>query len=138
MKKVILILFILLGCTGCFDYTELNDMALVSGISIDYDQNQFNVSFEILNTQNKENVETDEKVFFAYGSGASISEAFSNTSLEIADFPYMAHLKTIVISEEVAKYHVEEIIDFLIRDNHIRNIFYLTIAKNGIPIKTIL
>ncbi len=130
MKKwLCLISFVLLFCTGCFDYTELNDMAIVSGISIDYEMDHYDVSFEILNTQNKENNDTSEKVLFSYGSGKSISEAFSNASLEIAHLPYMAHLKTIIISEEVAKKHIEEIIDFLIRDNHIRNIFYLTIAK---------
>ncbi len=131
MKKwFILLSFILIFGTGCFDYTELNDMAIISGISIDYEENLYKVAFEILNTQNKENVETNEKVFLANGSGSSISEAFSNAALEIADLPYMAHLKTIIISEDVAKEHVEEIIDFLIRDNHIRNIFYLTIAKD--------
>ena len=132
MKKFILLLFfVLFFCSGCFDYTELNDMAIVSGISIDYEDDQFQVAFEILNTSNKEDSQGTSKVYFTKGIGSSISEAFSDASLEIAKLPYMAHLKTIVINEEVAKEHVEEIIDFLIRDNHIRNIFYLTIAKDS-------
>ncbi len=130
-RKWIILSFLILFCSGCYDYTEINDMSIVSGISIDYEKDKYNVAFEILNTQNKENQETDEKVYAAFGSGSSLSEAFSNTSLELANFPYMAHLKTIIISEEVARYHVEDIIDFLIRDNHIRNIFYLTVAKGG-------
>ena len=131
MKKLLILgIFILTLGTGCFDYTELNEMAIVSGISVDYEEDKFNVAFEILNTTNKDDSKDSSKVYLTKGVGSSLSEAFADASLEIANSPYLAHLKTLVISEEVAKEHVEEIIDFLIRDNHIRNIFYLAIAKD--------
>ncbi len=131
MKKTILLFIsILFFTSGCYDYTELNDMAIVSGISIDYQENTFQVAFEILNTANKEENPDAEKVYLVKGSGSSLAEAFSDASLEIAKIPYLAHLKTIIMNEEVARNHVEEMIDFLLRDNHIRNIFYLTIAKD--------
>lgn len=121
---------LLLLVSGCYDYTELNDMAIVSGISIDYEQNSFHVAFEILNTVNKDEDPNAAKVYLTEGNGTSISEAFADASLEIAKVPYLAHLKTLVIGETVAKNHTKEIIDFLIRDNHIRNIFYLVVAKD--------
>ncbi len=131
MKKfIILILFVLTLSTGCYDYTEINDMAIVSGISVDYEEDKFQVAFEILNTINKEDSAQMAKVYVVKGEGSSLSEAFSSASLEIDKMPYLAHLKTLVINEEVAKEHVEEIIDFLLRDNHIRNVFYLAIAKD--------
>lgn len=131
MKKYILLLIALLFfITGCYDYTELNDMAIVSGISIDYESNAFHVAFEILNTVNKDDNPDAPKVYLTEGDGKSISEAFADASLEIAKIPYLAHLKTLVIGEEVAKDHTKEIIDFLIRDNHIRNIFYFVVAKD--------
>ena len=129
-KKVILILTLLFLTSGCYDYTELNEMAIVSGVAIDYEDDTYHVAFEILNTVNKEDSKDSNKVYVAEGSGKSISEAFSDTSFEIAKSPYLAHLKVIIINEEIAKNHVEEIVDFLIRDNHIRNIFYLAIAKD--------
>lgn len=131
MKKFLfLFFFVLFLSSGCYDYTELNNMAIVSGISLDYESDTYHVGFEILNTVNPEDNPNQPKVYMVEGNGNSISEAFSDASLEIAKVPYMAHLKTLIISEEVAKNHVEEIIDFLLRDNHIRNIFYLTIAKD--------
>lgn len=131
MKKYFILFVTLLFLTsGCYDYTELNDMAIVSGISIDYQENAFQVSFEILNTVNKDDDPDAPKVYLTEGSGTSISEAFADASLEIAKIPYLAHLKTLVIGEEVAKEHTKEIIDFLIRDNHIRNIFFLVVAKD--------
>lgn len=131
MKKFFLLSFVLLFLSsGCYDYIELNEMAIVSGISIDYEEEMYSVAFEILNTVSKDDKQNQPKVYIAKGKGNSISEAFSNTSFEIAKSPYLVHLKTVIINEEIAKEHVKEIIDFLIRDNHIRNIFYLAVAKD--------
>lgn len=130
IKKILILLVFIFLSSGCYDYTELNNMAIVSGISVDYKDDLFEVCFEILNTTNKEENPDSNKVYLTFGKGENLYEAFSDASLEIAKLPYMAHLKTLIISEEVAKYHVEEIIDYLLRDNHIRNIFYLTIAKD--------
>lgn len=134
MKKIlILIPIILFLCSGCYDYIEINDIAIVSGISIEYGNNEYQVGFEILNTKNKEDSKESQKAYFVKGTGTNISEAFSSASLEIAKAPYLAHLKTIIISEEIAKNHIKDIIDFIMRDNNTRNIFYLVIAKNATP-----
>lgn len=131
MKKyLILLFFILFVSTGCFDYTELNDMAIVSGISLDYEEDAYHVGFEILNTISKDDQQNQPKVYLVEGHGTSISEAFSDATLEVAKYPYLAHLKTLIIDEEIARNHVEEIIDFLLRDNHVRNIFYLALARD--------
>lgn len=131
MKKIIvLITFILFFTTGCYDYIELNKIAIVSGISIDYINEKFQVTYEILNTKNKTENPNAEDVYIAKGNGSNLSEAFHNTSLEIAKTPYLSHLKTIVISEEVAKNHIEDILDYLARENYIRKIFLLVVAKD--------
>ncbi len=131
MKKFfVLTFFILLLSSGCYDYTELNNMAIVSGISVDYEENSYHVGFEVLNTVSKDDNQNQPKVYRVQGKGDSLSKAFSDASLELAKIPYLAHLKTLIIDEEIAKNHVKEIIDFLIRDNHIRNIFYLAVAKD--------
>lgn len=129
-KMVFLFLFLLFFTTGCYDYTELNKIAIVSGISIDYKEDSYQIAYEILNTKNKDDSPNEPKVYLAKGEGSSISEAFYNVGLETAKTPYLAHLKTIVLSEEVAKNHMKDIIDYFIRDNYIRNIFLLVVAKD--------
>ena len=47
MKKIILIL-LLLTLTGCKDYTEINDLAIVSGIIIDYVDNKYEITSELI------------------------------------------------------------------------------------------
>ena len=131
MKKIIFLLFfILFLTTGCYDYIELNELAIVSGISIDYQEDEYHVAYEILNAKNQEQSQEKEKVYLAKGKGKTIADAFYDTSLQIAKVPYLAHLKSVIIDEEIARKHVEEIIDFLIRDNYIRNIFMLVLAKD--------
>lgn len=120
----------MLFATGCYDYVELNNLAIVSGISIDYEDDEFSVAFEILNTKNREENSDEKEVYIAKGTGKSIADAFFNTSLSVAKTVYVAHLKTVIIDEEVARNYTEDIIDFLIRDNYIRNIFYLVMAKD--------
>lgn len=43
MKKIIL-LFMLLLLTGCKDYTEINDLGIISGMIIDYKDNKYEIT----------------------------------------------------------------------------------------------
>ena len=54
MKKFILLLLIPLFLGGCYDYNGLNDLAIISGIAIDYEDDEFKVTFEVISTKKKE------------------------------------------------------------------------------------
>ena len=128
MKKIIIIFLIIFLTSGCYDYAELNNLAIISGISIDKIGEDFNVVYEILNTVNREENQNEPKVYFAKGSGKTIAEAFLNVSYEVPKEAYFAHVDTIIINEEIAKNYIQEIDDFLIRDIDVRNQFYLVLA----------
>lgn len=131
MKKIIVLaFFILFLTTGCYDYVELNKVAIVSGISIDYIEDEYHVSYEILNTKSKQDNPDAKDVYIAKGKGENISEAFHDTTLEIAKTPILSHLKTVVLSEEIAENHIENILDYLARENYIRKIFLMVVAKD--------
>ena len=55
MKKIILITLLLFFTTGCYDYMELNDLSIISGIAIDKVEDKYKVTFEILNDQKSNN-----------------------------------------------------------------------------------
>lgn len=62
MKKFVLIiitLFILLISSGCYNYKEINDMAIVSSIGIDKDNknDKYIVSAQIMNSKESEDSE---------------------------------------------------------------------------------
>ena len=54
MKKIIIIICIFI-LSGCSDYVEINDLGLITGISIDYKDNLFidNNPKELIKFQNK-------------------------------------------------------------------------------------
>lgn len=129
MKKILLILIVLL-LTGCYDYVEINNLSFISCIGIDYDEDKFKLTYEILNDTKKGAEQASQEGYTISGSGSSIAKAFDNISLKIAKLPYFYHLKSIVISEPVAKEHMQEIVEYVTRNPEIRNEFYLVIAKD--------
>ena len=44
MKKILLIFFIPFILGGCYDYNQLNDLAIISGIGIDYENHKLDSS----------------------------------------------------------------------------------------------
>ena len=51
MKKIIILLIFSFFLTGCFDYQELNDRAIIVGLGVDYQNDEYVVNFEVLNSQ---------------------------------------------------------------------------------------
>ena len=128
MKKIILIIFIFL-LTGCYDYIEINDLAFISAISIDYENNHFLLGYEMLNTSEEE--VTGNKTDILFENGQTISDAFEKINLSLNKKPYYHHLKVVIISKEIAKNHMKEVTDYLIRNSEIRNEFFLVLAENA-------
>ena len=133
MKKIILFIICPLIISGCFNYIEINNLVLISGIGIDYKNEKFIVNFEILG-QNKEKSDSNtQNGIIKTGTGESIPQAFDDITLKLEKDPYLAHLKVVVISEEIAKNHIDDLFDFFLRNNDIRNIFSIVISNESSP-----
>ena len=133
MKKLITLFGCLILCSACFNYIEINDLVLINGIGIDYKDGKFHVSVEAL-YQNKENSDSN----FEWGQVSevmadSLSDAFNRLSLKLQKNPYYAHLKILIISEEIARNHFNDLIDYYLRNNDIRNIFSLVVSDDISP-----
>lgn len=131
MKKIILLIIILFGMTGCYDYQELNNRAIVSGISIDYDLEEYTINYEILNNKKSGKDDQEVKAYMVEGKGKTIVEAFQNANDKIDKETYLSHLKVLILSETAAKEKLRDIVDYLLRDPYIRNIFTPVVAKNS-------
>ncbi len=132
MKKIIILIISSLLLGGCYDNIELNNLAIISGIGIDYQDNDFILTYEILNDiKTEEN--TAMKSFTVKGMGEKIVDAFTATNYKVGKKPYFAHLKVVILSESVIKDHLDEISDFLLRDTDIRDEFISVVAKKVSP-----
>lgn len=133
MKKFVLIiitLFILLISSGCYNYKEINDMAIVSSIGIDKDNknDKYIVSAQIMNSKESENSE-DSQITVYTKEGDTVHEALRNITLKSPRKLYGNHLSKIVLSEEVAKEGIDNILDTFNRVTEVRNEFIITIVK---------
>ena len=132
MKKIIILFLTLIIITGCYDNVELDDLSLVTGIGIDYKDNNYFLTYEILN-DNKSDNSSDLLSYTIHGSGKTISEAFVNTNYSMSKKPYFAHLKVMIFSENVIKDKLKEIIEYIFRNVNIREEFITLISKDVTP-----
>lgn len=129
MKKLICLL-LLLSLTGCKDYKELNDLAIVTGISIDYIDDLYDINTELL-------INTDKTSIKVYNSKAtSIEEAISQISKYSNRELFLSRIKTILITEEVIKENIN-FYDFFLRDSKGKIDYYIYVVKRD-DISTIL
>lgn len=80
MKKILLIICIFL-LTGCTDYVEVNDLAIVTGIAINYENDIYDVYAQTIINDKESNVIT-------YNTKSnSIEEAIAWRMLKIRKIP---------------------------------------------------
>lgn len=135
MKKIFVVvftLFILLLYSGCYNYKEINEMAIVSSIGIDKDDknDKYIVSAQIMNSKESEDSE-DSQIIVYTKEGDTIHEALRNVTLESPRKLYGNHLSKIVLSEEVAKEGIDNVLDTFNRLSEVRNEFIITVVKDN-------
>lgn len=128
MKKLILII-ILLMCTGCFDYKEISDLAIVSAMGIDYVDNEYIVSMEVLNdSSNKESSTTD--AFVECSKAKTLTEAIDKVSDKLPKRSSFTHMNLLILGNNILNNKLEDIIDLFLRNTYFRESFYIIGTKN--------
>lgn len=135
MKKIIILLIPLLLLTGCYDYRELSDLAIITAVSIDKVDDNLEVAIQVVNPKKEQDTtSTNEPDFVTYTSSAkTVQEALRKVVNDSPAKLYVSHMEILIISEEVAKNHLNEILDFFSRDPEPRSEINLFIAKNNNP-----
>ncbi|MDO4282108.1 MAG: Ger(x)C family spore germination protein [Clostridia bacterium] len=141
-SKILFLLTVMFLLNGLNNARELNELAIVSAIGIDLDENgDYIITSQILNTK-KENSSgsgsgsssgSSEIVVFNSKSD-NIQTALRNTIKESPRKLYLAHMELLLISEKVAKdKEILDTLNFFIRDNEGSNDFMLVVTKNSTP-----
>ena len=131
MKKIIYILFILMCLTGCWNYKELDDYSIVTGIAIDKKDDDFLVSVLISNAKKDSSSSNSSSQNVVYsGKGKSIFKALKEISLISPKELYLDHFSILIISEEIASDGIYNIVDFFLRYPNARKDFSVVLAKD--------
>ena len=132
MKKFIFIIPIIMFFCGCTDYKELNNIAIVTGISIDLENNEYKVSTLISNSKKAEESakEGDAGTVIYEGTGKNISMALKKIDNRIPKQIYLGHLSVVVVSKKVAKKGLDKVSDYLFRSPETTKRAYLIMTRN--------
>lgn len=133
MKKILITLSFIFICCGCYNYKELNDLAITSAIGIDKSDNGYKVTAQVVNTQKEgtdNNSSSDPKIIVYEHTSKTVQEAVRYMVLESPKRLYPNHMQVIIISEDVAKDGILESLDLFFRDSELQKNFYVLIAKD--------
>lgn len=147
MKKIFYLIFIIFFITGCQNYQELNSLAIVTALSIDYDtnNNEYEIVTQVINTVNKDKASSsNEPSFINFKAKApSLSEALN----EVVDYSprklYLSQIQVIILSKEILENHLDNTLDYILRNPEIRGEVNIMMAPSeedlkGISIQTLL
>ncbi|MFE8697216.1 Ger(x)C family spore germination protein [Cytobacillus sp. FJAT-53684] len=130
----ILTAFLILSTlTSCWSRKEVANLAIAVALGIDKQEGEYIVSVQIINPAETASSEKaggyDTPVTTYTARGQMLVEGLRKLTKEIPRKVYLAHLRMIVIGEEIAKEGIYDALDFLSRDHEMRTDFYIIVAK---------
>lgn len=129
MKIKILFLICLLF-TGCYNYSELSDFAIITGAGIDYKDKMYELSLMVANTKNSSSSEKEgnSKTSIISGKGKTITEALLDIESKSSKEIYLGHIGVLIINENVPIYNV---IDTFFRNPESLKKYYIILSKDA-------
>ena len=142
MKKIripLLLLIILISgivTTGCWNYREVDKLAIVAGVAIDKGiKNQFQMTVEIIQVSAGRDTNITSKTITM--EGKTIFDAARNVISVSGKRLYWSHAKVIILSKEIASEGVSKAVEWYNRDSETRQDVHILISE-GASAKEIL
>lgn len=134
MKKILLIIIMLLTLSGCYDYQEINNLGIVSAIGVDYKNDEYIITLEVLNDQ------TDKdsgkiKSYTKTGKDKVLAKALESAADLLSDQANYTHVKLMILSDTITDGRFDTIIDFFMRSTYFRENFYVISSMDTAPEK---
>lgn len=124
--KLLVAVLLMLFCVGFFGKEEIDDLAIVNAVGIDKGENGLIwVTAQIVRPADARGEAgiggtEGEPIWTATGEGKTIFEAIRNLARYSSRRVYWGHNRIIVVSEQVAREGIVDIIDFFTRNNELR------------------
>lgn len=134
IKKAIallLILCIFVPTAGCWNYRGLNELTIVAGVAIDKVENQYLLSFEIMDLTKPVKTEgvTSRMI---QSQGQSIFDAIRNAKKQLSSRLYFGNVQVVVISQEIVRDDgLHSVLDFFLRDPEMRETIRVVIPQEN-------
>ncbi len=146
LKRVIIIILVLsnmIVLSGCWNYREVEDLAIAVGCAIDKGTNgkKYHLTTEIVDLSSGA-AKGETKSALIETDGDTVFEAFRNSKNLMSHKLYFSNMSILIISEEVAKDGIADVVDFFTRDHEVRFTMQALVsqektAKEILQLKTI-
>jgi len=130
--RILIISMCSITLSGCWNYREIDTLAIAAGIAIDKDikTNKYKVTTEIISTQ-IQGIATNVSSELYSSEGDSIFSAIRNTIEKTGLKIFWSDAKVLLISESLATEGVIPVIDWISRDSETRSDLWILIAKGN-------
>ena len=118
MKKILLLISIIFLLAGCYDYTEIDDTSIITGIILDYIDNNYELITEVFEN------EKESKVKIFKTTCKSIDLCLQNISKESNKELFISHLKVLILTDRTIKKDIK-FYDFFLRNSKSKMNFYV-------------
>lgn len=116
MRKFIL-LFIAIFLTGCQIYNDIGNIAVISLIAIDYDNENYKTYVKVLAT----NDDSEDKIYEENCS--RLAECFESLSNKLTKRIYLTHMDLLILGNNLVKDNYDHIFKFFLNEETSRNSF---------------
>ncbi len=132
-KKIIFLILLIFLSSGCSSYTELNDLSIVNTLAIDYKDNKYELTLQIIEgINNDESIE--KEITTLSSSEKSLEESFNKLYINSKKKLYLSHIDLLILTEDAINNNLIEITTNFLENNEYRNNFNVVLLKD-IPLK---
>ena len=132
--KLLILLLMIIPLCGCYDYKEINDYAIVSGVSIDKSEKEnkkYTVGIQIMNAK-KDEEEDASSIAFYKSNGDTIYECLEQILLDLPKELYLGHNEVVILSDKLLKKEPAlNFLDYFIRESEVEKDSLVIVSKDN-------
>lgn len=126
------LLAIVLILSGCWSRNELNDLAITVALGVDKTKDdEYEISVQIVDpgqiAKNGGGSRTSATLYSIRGT--TIGEAIGRLTTITPRKAYFSHLRVLLISEELAREGISEVLEYISKNHEFRPDFYIGVAR---------
>jgi len=114
---------------GCWNYREVEQLSIVAGATLDIaEDGKYLVTVETIKVQ-QDSRQSQWKPEYIQETGDTIFDAIRKMVETQGRKLYWSHAKVMIISEDIAKIGISQVLDFLSRDTEIREDMWILLSR---------
>lgn len=134
MKKFIIMILIMITCTGCWNYKELTELGIVSALAISKKNDMYVIDMQLINIiEAGDKGITESPITVLTGEGHTVAEAVRSMNLKSSKVFFSSNLEYVLLDKSVVTEDLEEILDFLARDTKLSLNFLIATSTENSP-----